>query len=298
MAASGLFLGQYACSPKGGQENEQTAAESTAAVNQETKKVGIQLYTLRNEIQESLEGTIQKVADIGYSWVEGFGYENGRILGKTPQEFQSMLSNMGLTMPSTHAVTELTTSGGKSAIMDAMKKAAEDAKTAGSEYIVYAYLQESERQSMDDYRRHADTFNQFGEICKNVGIQFAYHNHDFEFQQFGDEIAYDYLIENTDPELVKFELDLYWITKAGYDPVEYFDKADGRIELWHVKDMEPGDEKFFAEVGEGTIDFARIFDARQTSGMQYFFVEQDQSRRNPLESIEMSFNHLQQANYV
>jgi sugar phosphate isomerase/epimerase len=151
---------------------------------------------------------------------------------------------------------------------------------------------------MDDYKRHAENFNSFGEICENAGLQFAYHNHDFEFLNFDGVMPYDYLLENTDPELVKMELDLYWITKGGQDPVEYFKKYPGRFELWHVKDMEDNEEKFFAEVGYGTIDFKRIFAERETAGMEMFFVEQDQSRRNPFESIEMSFNFLNEAEYV
>jgi sugar phosphate isomerase/epimerase len=111
-------------------------------------------------------------------------------------------------------------------------------------------------------------------------------------------MPYDYLLENTDPENVKMELDLYWITKGGQDPVEYFKKYPGRFELWHVKDMENSEEKFFAEVGYGTIDFKRIFAERETAGLEMFFVEQDQSRRNPFESIEMSFNFLNDAKYV
>jgi sugar phosphate isomerase/epimerase len=198
-----------------------------------------------------------------------------------------------------HAVTELTTSGGKSAIMDAMRKAAEDSKTAGAQYLVYAYLNETERTSLDDYKRHAETFNQFGEICKEIGLQFAYHNHDFEFETFDNTIAYDYLIENTDPELVKFELDLYWITKAGFDPIEYFNKANGRIELWHVKDMNNQDEKFFAPVGTGIIDFETIFAKKDVSGMKFFFVEQDQTKdQAPIEAIAQSFKYLQSAEFV
>ena len=301
--AAGSLLVPYACAPKktgeGGETD--TAAQTTEGlVNNTDKKVGLQLYTLRNEIQqEGVEATLERVAEIGYTWMEGFGYENGMILGKTPQEFGSIITNLGMSLPSMHAVTELTTEGGKSAIMDAMRKAAEDSKTAGADYLVYAYLQESERQSLDDYKRHAETFNQFGEICQEVGLQFAYHNHDFEFETFDNTVAYDYLIENTDPELVKFELDLYWITKAGMSPVEYFEKAPNRYPLWHVKDMNNQDEKFFAPVGTGVIDFEVIFNKRDLAGLEYFFVEQDQTRdQSPFEAITESYNFLNSAEFV
>lgn len=292
MAAGTVIAPQFACKSK----NKTGSGGSTESkVN---KDVGIQIYTLRDQIEEGLEQTMEKVAEIGYSWIEAFGYENRKILGKTPVEFKNLITGLGMTMPSIHSVTEVSTGEGKAAILDAMKITAEDANSAGAKYLVYAFLKEEERQSLDDYKRHAENFNSFGEICKEAGLQFAYHNHDFEFINFDGVMPYDYLLENTDPDLVKMELDLYWIVKGGQDPVEYFKKHPGRFELWHVKDMEPGDEKFFAEVGYGTIDFERIFSARETAGLEMFFVEQDQSRRNPFESIEMSFNFLNEADYV
>lgn len=292
MTAGAILTPGISCKP-----GKQNAGEKTS--DMEAKKdIGIQIYTLRNQIDESLEKTLEKVAEIGYSWIEAYGYENRKILGKTPTEFKNLVNGLGMTMPSIHSVTEVSSGKGKSAILEEMKVTIEDAKTAGAKYLVYAYLEEEERDSMDDYKRHADIFNDFGELCKNAEIQFAYHNHDFEFMNFDGLIPYDYLLENTDPELVKMELDLYWITKAGKDPIAYFNKYPGRFELWHVKDMEQGEEKFFAEVGHGVMNFKPIFNERETAGMKYFFVEQDQSRRDPLESIQMSFNYLNNAEFV
>ena len=303
LVAAGSLLVPYACSPKRtgeGGDADTVAETSDDLLNTSGKSVGLQLYTLRNEIQQDgVEATLERVAEIGYTWMEGFGYENGMILGKSPQEFSSIITNLGMSLPSMHAVTELTTEGGKSAIMDAMRKAAEDSKTAGASYLVYAYLQDTERTSLDDYKRHAETFNQFGEICKEVGLQFAYHNHDFEFETFDNTVAYDYLIENTDPELVKFELDLYWITKAGRSPVEYFEKAQNRFPLWHVKDMNNEEEKFFAPVGKGIINFEEIFAKRNQAGLEYFFVEQDQTKeQTPFEAITESYKFLNNAEFV
>ena len=292
MTAGAIITPGFSCKP--GKQNQ---GEKTSD-NEAKKDIGIQIYTLRNQIDESLEKTLEKVAEIGYSWIEAYGYENRKILGKTPTEFKNLVNGLGMTMPSIHSVTEVSSGKGKSAILEEMKVTIEDAKTAGAKYLVYAYLEEEERDSMDDYKRHADIFNDFGELCKNAGIQFAYHNHDFEFMNFDGVIPYDYLLENTDPELVKMELDLYWITKAGKDPITYFNKYPGRFELWHVKDMEPGEEKFFAEVGHGIMNFKPIFDERETAGMKYFFVEQDESRRDPIESIRMSYNYLNNAEFV
>ncbi|HLF34883.1 MAG TPA: sugar phosphate isomerase/epimerase [Cyclobacteriaceae bacterium] len=295
LAASSLLVSPFGCTPKK-KDAAATEGDMAAASN---KEIGLQLYTLRNEIDaEGVEAVLEKVAQIGYKWVEAYGYEGRKFLGKTPQEFKSILGNNGLRMPSTHAVTEVSSSGGKSAIVEQMKTTAEDALATGAEYLVWAFLQEKDRTSLDDYKRHIETWNQFGQECKSAGIQFAYHNHNFEFDDFNGQKPYDMILANTDPELVKFELDLYWISKAGFDPVEYFNKAPGRYPMWHVKDMEPGEEKFFAEVGNGTLDFARIFAARETSGMQYFFVEQDGTRKTPFESIDISFKYLNQAAFV
>ncbi len=294
--AAGSLIVPFGCSPKKQQEAADTAAE---AMEKPVKDIGLQLYTLRNEIQEQgLKPVLEKVSQIGYTWMEGFGYENRNILGTKPAELKTLLNDLGMRMPSIHSVTEVSSEGGKEAIIDQMKTTAEDAIAVGAEYLVWAYLREEERQSIDDYKRHIDTWNQFGQVCKEAGIQFAYHNHDFEFMEFDGQRAYDVILQETDPDLVKMELDLYWITKAGHDPVEYFNKAPGRFPLWHVKDMTADDEKFFAEVGQGTIDFERIFAAKEKAGLAYFFVEQDQSRRSPMESIEMSFKYLQEAKYI
>jgi sugar phosphate isomerase/epimerase len=295
LAATGLLLNPFDLSAK----NKGLAHSLLNPGEKGNKEIGLQLYTLRKEIAANgLETILEKVAKIGFKWVEGFGYENRKFLGKTPQEFKTILSNLGMRMPSTHSVTQVSSAGGKSAIVDQMKATAEDSIATGAEYLVWAYLKEEERRSIDDYKKLIETWNQFGLVCKNTGIQFAYHNHDFEFKDFNGQKPYDLIIKETDENLVKLELDLYWITKAGFDPVEYFNKAPGRFAMWHVKDMEAGADKFYAEVGKGTIDFSRIFAARKAAGMKYFFVEQDESKKTPLESIEISFKYLNQASFV
>lgn len=293
LAASGLIF-----KPVNGVA-EKVGKTSGLPVAKSVKNIGLQLYTVRNDIaKDGVEAVLEKVAKIGYKWVEGFGYEDRKILGKTPKDFKALLDKLGLTMPSCHSVTQVSTAGGKSAIVDQMKSTTEDVKESGAEFLVWAFLAESDRKSIDDYKKHIETWNQFGQVCKDSGIQFAYHNHNFEFTDLEGQRPYDLILRETDPNLVKFEMDLYWIVKAGFDPVEYFKKAPGRFPMWHVKDMEKGPDKFFTEVGNGTIDFARIFAARSTSGMKYFFVEQDESRKTPLESIEISFKYLQQASFI
>jgi sugar phosphate isomerase/epimerase len=155
------------------------------------------------------------------------------------------------------------------------------------------------RSNLDGWKATAEKFNKMGEIAKKNGIQFGYHNHAFEFEKMEDQIPYDLLVSQTDPSLVTFEMDLYWVTKGGYNPVDYFKKYPGRFQLWHVKDMTKTDDMFFAPVGSGRIDFSSIFAEKKTAGMKYFFVEQDSFKDlDAFESIEMSYKYLSQAKFL
>ncbi len=300
LAAGSLIL-PYGCTSK-----KKPADSEEIIVQPEKKNIGLQLYTLRDEIEaEGIVPVLEKVAKLGYTWMEGFKYEDRKILGLAPSELKKVLNDLGMTMPSVHAVTEVSSDGGKDAVIKQMAESAEDVKAVGAEYLIWAFLQPDDRKSIDDYKRHIITWNQFGKVCKDNGLQFAYHNHDFEFLTPDGINAYDMIMENTDPEEVKFELDLFWITMAGYDPVEYFEKAPGRFPLWHVKDKieqpfisEDGEERYFAEVGNGVIDFARIFEARNTAGLEYFFVEQDFTQKTPFESIDISIKYMNNADFI
>ncbi|WP_461098718.1 sugar phosphate isomerase/epimerase family protein [Spirosoma luteolum] len=257
-----------------------------------TQSLGVQLYTLRNELPKDLEGTLRQVAKIGYKEVELFSYADGKFFGKTPTEFKALLKSLGLSAPSGHYTTGNVMKG-KGTLTDDWKRAVDDAATVGQKYMVCAYLFPPERTKLDDYKKFAELFNKSAEVCKAAGIQFAYHNHDFEFQPLEGQVPYDLLLSQTDPKLVKMELDLYWATFAGQDPVALFKKHPGRFPLWHVKDMEKTQERAFAEVGTGSINFQRIFDAQKTAGLKHYFVEQDVCKRPPLESIAISYRNLE-----
>ncbi len=259
---------------------------------QAPSKIGLQLYTLRDDIAKDLEGTLKKVAAIGYKEVELFGYNNGKFFGKTAKEFKALLKGLGLTPVSGHYGAGVERKDVKGTLSNDWRRAMEDAAELGQKYANCAYLTPNERKSIDDYKRYADLFNKSGEIAKEFGIQFGYHNHDFEFQKLDGEIPYDIITGKTDPKLVKLELDLYWAVRAGLDPVELFKKHPGRFPLWHVKDMEKGPDKAFAEVGTGSIDFKKIFDARKIAGMTHFFVEQDVCKIPPTEAIAISYKNL------
>ncbi|WP_299577083.1 TIM barrel protein [uncultured Sunxiuqinia sp.] len=255
------------------------------------KIIGLQLYTVRDKLKADQEGTLAKLAEIGYNSLEAAGYNmNDRTFyGMVPQAFADHVHKLGMPLHSSHTVFEL----------DQAEVVCEDAAKAGCKYIIYPYLPDNLRPNLDGYKATAEKFNQMGAIAQKHGLQFGYHNHAFEFEEMEGQIPMDVLISQTDPDLVTFELDLYWTTRGGFDPVDYFKKFPGRFGLWHVKDMVTTDDQFFAPVGSGRIDFERIFAEKETAGMKYFFVEQDSFRDlDPFESVEISLNYLKQAKFV
>jgi len=256
------------------------------------KAVGLQLYTLRDQLAKDLEGTLRRVAEIGYKEVETFGYSDGKFFGKTPAEFSALLKNLGLTPVSGHYMAGVAMPQMKGTLSNDWQRAVDDAAAIGTKFMNCAYLFPNERKSIDDYKRYADLFNKSGEVCKKAGIQFGYHNHDFEFQPLDGQEPYQILLKGTDPKLVHMELDLYWAVYAGKDPVELFKQNPGRFPLWHLKDIEKSESRAFAEVGTGSIDFQRILNAAKTAGLKHFFVEQDVCKRPPLESIAISYGNV------
>jgi sugar phosphate isomerase/epimerase len=267
------------------------ACSTGTTVAESVKPIGLQLYTLRNELSKDLTGTLKKVAEVGYQYVELFGYGNRQYFGMTPAEFYKILSDYGLKVRSGHYLTGIVNPDTAGTLSNGWESAIEDAVLGGQQYMACAWLFPKEREKMDHYKNLAELLNQAGEQCKSAGVQFCYHNHDFEFEELEGQIPMEYLMNNTDVDLVKTELDLYWISKVGLDPVAYFEKYPGRTPLWHVKDMAKSEQQEFTEVGKGSIDFKRIFAQAEKSGMQSFFVEQDVSA-DPLKSIQTSFDYV------
>jgi sugar phosphate isomerase/epimerase len=257
------------------------------------KAAGLQLYTLRDLMAKDPDGTIAKVAQIGYKKVENFGYSDGKFFGKSPKEYAALLKVNGLSAPSGHYLAGIQMPQMKGTLSNDWSRAVDDAAELGQQYMICAYLFPDERKKLDDYKRYADLFNKSAEVCKTRGIQFGYHNHDFEFQAVDGQIPYDILLKNTDPNLVKMELDLYWTVFAGKDPVQLFKENPGRFPLWHLKDMAKTEKREFAEVGTGSIDFASILKAKKTAGLVHSFVEQDVCQRPPLEAIAISYGNVQ-----
>jgi sugar phosphate isomerase/epimerase len=254
------------------------------------KYIGLQLYTVRDAMGKDVAGTLAKVAQIGYTSVEA-SYSDGKYYNTEPKAFAELLKKNGLIMPSCHYLLGEDMKG-KGTILDGWDKAAEDAASVGQKYMVCAWLSPKERGTLDHYKKLAEDFNKAGETCKKNGIQFCYHNHDFEFIKENGQLPYEILLDNTDKNLVKMEIDLYWLTKAGQDPVALIEKHPGRFPLWHVKDMDNTPKKMFTEVGNGVINFKRIFEHNKTAGLKYFFVEQDICPGDPFNSITQSITYI------
>ncbi|MCU0377513.1 MAG: sugar phosphate isomerase/epimerase [Bacteroidales bacterium] len=250
------------------------------AVSGPSKKTGLALYTVRDEMDKDPAATLAAVAAIGFNWVEAANHNNRTFYGLKPKEYGKLVKKNGMEPLSTH-------SGVRPENEDYM---IEDTAEAGMKYLILPSLPADWRNSLSDYQRTADYFNKVGEKCKKAGLTFAFHNHEVEFEEIDGKVPFDILAENTDPKLVTFELDLAWITAAGKDPVAYFKKYPGRFEVWHFKDLSP--EKKDATLGEGIIDFKPIVEKAKLAGMKYWFIEQDHCRTHtPMESIEISRNY-------
>ena len=266
-----------------------------AEISRKKSLIGLQLYTVRDTMQNDPAGTLAKVAAIGYNSVEGATYTGTeKFYGLGPSDFSKLLKANGLTMPSSHyRLGEVTEKDEivKGTMLHDWDKAVDDAAEIGLKYMVCAWLAPDERKNFEHYKYVADQLNIAGERCKKAGIQLCYHNHDFEFIMQDGTYPYDILL-GTDKDLVKMEMDLYWVTKAGLDPVDLIDKNPGRFPLWHLKDMDSTPEHSFTEVGNGTINFKNIFANSAKAGLKYFFVEQDKCPGSPFDSIAKSISYI------
>jgi sugar phosphate isomerase/epimerase len=269
---------------------------SWAAAEHKIQKIGLQLYTVRDSMQRDFEGTLARVAAIGYTEVEFAGY-----FGRSPKDIRSLLDRNGLISPSTHVDYEV--------LGEKWPKEIETSKIIGQSYIICPWIPEEVRNQPDGWKRAAETFNRAGEVSKKAGIQFGYHNHWFEFYPVNGKRPYDSLLEECDPNLVKMEMDLCWIEVGGGDPLDYFRRYPGRFPLVHVKDVkriptrkESGGQDFgdslpgMTEVGSGIIDWKAIFAQSDEAGIKYYFVEHDNPKA-PFDSIRTSFNYLKQLQF-
>jgi len=271
----------------------------TTALAESTKvsKIGIGLFTLREQLTADVKATIEQVAKIGYNQVETYygypgKYEVKGFWGLEAKDFNALLKANNLSSPSGHYnVTEFLSTGDDKVL----KSHIETAATVGQKYFVIPALPTDIRTNgtLDDYKRMAAKFNQAAVLCQKSGLKLAYHNHNFEFKNQGNGVTgYEILLAETDAKLVGFELDIFWAVNAGLNPVDMFKKNPGRYKMFHVKDMDKTDKAVFVEVGSGRIDFKQIFAASKLAGVDYIFTEQDIIKKAPYESIAESYNYI------
>jgi sugar phosphate isomerase/epimerase len=258
---------------------------SFLAAGKKLKKIGLQLYTLRDTIGADPKGVLEKVSSFGYKELETYSYADGKIFGMDFTEFCKFTKGLGMDVVSGHYGLDKIKG-------DTWKKAVEDAKKNGQKYMVVPYINEPDRKSIDDYKKICADLNAAGEVCNKNGIRFGYHNHAFEFETVDGQIPFDVMLKELDHKNVGMEMDIFWVVNAGQDPIKYFEKHPGRFEQWHVKDMNKNDRNKNADVGTGSIDYKPIFAKAKLSGMKHWYVEQESYPGAPIDSVAASAKFL------
>lgn len=270
----------------------QKKAETTEEVKPK-KEIYLQLYSVRDDIKANYQATIDSVAAYGYTGVEPAGYADGKFYGLTPAEFKKSIEDKGMTVLSSHAGRPLPENlkdpNWEKDLWAWWDTAIQAHKEAGVKYLVLPWIPAP--QTLKDVKAYCDYFNQIGEKCNAAGIRFGYHNHNFEFKEVEGQIIYDYMLQNTDPAKVFFQMDVYWVGEGGKDPVEYFNKYPGRFEVLHIKDE--------TELGKsGKVNFENIFNNIGQSGAKYLVVEVERYSGTPFQGVKESYDFLANAAYV
>ena len=246
----------------------------------------LQLYSVRDDISKDFDATIQKVAEMGYDGIEAANYDNGKFYGMTPTEFKDKIEGLGMTVLSSHTGKALpadVTTTNWDEVWSWWDQCINAHKEAGMQYIVVPAMPRP--STLEALQVYCDYYNQIGEKCQAAGMKFGYHNHDFEFVDIEGQLMYDYMIQNTDPDKVLFEMDVYWVMRAGKSPVEYFEKYPGRFKVLHLKDHK--------ELGQsGMVGFDAIFKNLAKAGTEKLVVEVEHYNFEPLKSVELSLEYL------
>jgi sugar phosphate isomerase/epimerase len=293
MSAAGTLgafvLSQFAC-------KNSAPASVQNPVDLKSFGIGLQLYTIRDAMKQDVPGSLKKVSDAGYKYLELASYADGKFYGYEPVEFKKLVNDLGMEILSSHTQVEAL-----GVTLDNAMKMAEDHAKLGVKYCVQPWVVEEARKTITSYRKMVADWNQVGKIMKDFGIQFGYHNHNFEFDTVEGKIPYfDVFLAEMDKDLITMEIDLFWAMKAGQNPVDIFNKYPGRFQLFHLKDMYTKEAPFFttnttdfAPVGEGVINFKEILAAKDIAGMKYMIVEQDSTKDGkPFDAIVTSINNL------
>lgn len=273
-----------------------TPVMDQAVVDPKTFGIGLQLYTIRDAMGKDVPGSLKKVSDIGFKYLELASYSNGKFYGYLPGEFKKMINDLGMEVISSHAGVNpqgITT--------EEAKKMAEDHAKLGAKYCMQPYVADGDRKTIAGYQKMVAEWNKVGKIMKENGVRFGYHNHNFEFDTVEGKVPYfDIFLTEMDKDVMTMELDLFWTIKAGINPIDLFKKYPGRFQLFHMKDMFTKEAPFFktasndfAPVGEGLINFKEILATKNIAGMKYMFVEQDSTKDGkPFDAIKTSITNL------
>lgn len=250
--------------------------------------LGLQLWSVRGDMNKDAAGTVKALAGMGYREVEGFGYSEGKMFGMTFADFSKLLKDNGISMPSIHfMVTSKDYDAGTKELSDAAKKGIDNFAAAGMRYVVCPYMADEDRLKIPDMVK---VYHAAGEYAKKAGVRFGYHNHNFEFEKRGPDnrLIIEWLLHEVDPKLMALEMDIYWVCFANHNPMDWIKLYPGRWELCHVKDMAKTEKRESIEVGDGSIDFVSIFKQRQLAGLKYYIVELENYVTTPLEGVKRS----------
>ncbi len=253
------------------------------------KPIGLQLYSVRSDMETDPQGTLKKVASIGYKNLETANYADGNVHGMAPKEFKTFINDLGMKLSSAHLGGPQYSPDKKDEAMDWWKKAIEDHKSMGAKYVIKPSMPIP--KTLAELDEWCEYYNAIGSLAGKSGMQFGFHNHAREFEEIEGKVMYDYMIEHTDAKNVCYELDVYWSKKGGFDAVHYLNKYPGRFPILHIKD-----EKELGESGE--IDYEPIFKAAYDQGLKTFFVEVEKYNYEPIESVQKSYAFLDNASYV
>ena len=276
LLAAGCFAGQN------------VFAESMTKLNK--GRIGIQLYSVKDELDKDFLGTLKKLSDIGYSSVEPYGFRGEKFFNYTMKDLNSIVKDLGMTISGTHTGSGILPEDTNAKEWDFWKKCSASVKSGGGKWAVQAGFPGA--KSLDDLKRIAAHFNRVGEVCKKGGVKFAFHNHHAEFAKIDGEIILDFLIKNTNPKLVAFQLDLGHTLNGGGDCLRYLRDYPGRIPLWHASDFDTSIRKY-TEVGKGDVPYKEMFELAKSSGLEQLIVEQE-TEGNIFASCKVDFDYLKQ----
>jgi sugar phosphate isomerase/epimerase len=255
--------------------------------------IGVQLWSVRDALQKDAVGTLTQLSKQGYKYVEGFGFNEGKWFGLTPKEMKKTLSGLGMTMKSGHQM--LTTKQydfSKKMLTDDFKIAVDAAVEVGQTYLINPYMADEERNK-ESVAKLCDIFNKAGELCKSKGLQFGYHNHAFEFDtRIDNEPMYRYLLDNTDAKLVIMEMDMCWVVRGKYNPVDWFKLYPGRFQLAHMKDLTTQAKDGSCIIGDGVVNFKEIIANQKLAGLKMWIVELEDYVKTSVEDVAVCYKNL------